>query len=121
MPNIKHLGEIKNAIIDYVNLGVEDNGILMLHIGLKYDGGGQAFGGYALDTYDDAKKRRVGTAYGTEFILRVIQTLRVYDLFKLKGTPVRVDASHNKVFGIGHLLEDKWFYPDDLTKEYFSN
>lgn len=116
--NIKHLGEIKNAIIDNVSLGIEDHGILTMHISVKYDGGGQGFGGYALDSYDREKKRRVGTAYGAEFILRIIDTLKVYDIFKLKGTPIRVDACDNKIYGIGHLLEDRWFYPDELTAEY---
>lgn len=111
-------GEIKNAIIQNVKFGIDGHGILRLSICLKYGDGGQCFGGHALDSYDKIKECRVGSAYGTEYILRVMNTLKVYDLFNLKGTPVRADASTSEIFGIGHFIEDKWFYPSDLLKEY---
>jgi len=85
---------------------------------VKYGDGGQRFGGHALDNYDKVRECRVGSAYGTEYILRIMKTLKVYDLFNLKGTPIRVDASTSEIFGIGHFIEDKWFYPSDLLKEY---
>lgn len=102
--------EIKNAIITGTNLGYESHGILTCMISLNYGGSGQGFGGYALDKWNG--KERNGTAYGTEFIRRIIKTVGVENWEDLKGKHVRVDASWGKVHGIGNIIEDKWFYPE---------
>ena len=41
--------EIKNVKIDDTMLGYENHGILTCILYMKWDGGGQGFGGYELD------------------------------------------------------------------------
>lgn len=105
---------IKNAVITNVMLGYEDHGILTLTVGLDYGGSCQHFGGYALDQWNESLKRRVGTAYGTEWIIRLLKTLEVESLQTLVGKSVRVEANHCHVAKIGHFLKDQWFDPSEL-------
>ena len=112
---------ISNALIETTMLGIEDHGILttMLHLDLQ-DGGCQGFGGYSLDDWDAAKNRRVGTAFGTEFILRTLDTVGVGSWKDLPGKNIRIKkeggfGSH--IVAIGHIMEDKWFDPKELAKE----
>jgi hypothetical protein len=109
--------EEKNARITGVSFGYEDHGILTCTVGLDYGGSGQSFGGYALDTYDKEKKKRIGTAFGTQFILEILRVLDIRTWEKLPGVVIRVRASHNKVHAIGHALKDQWFTPAALIRE----
>lgn len=113
--------ETKNATIESTHLGVEDHGIMTCYLHLKYHGSGQGFGGYALDRQNgerDTKSRRIGTAYGCEFIKRILETVGVDRWEKLPGKHIRVRADHSKVHGIGHIIEDQWFMPDEDLKEF---
>lgn len=115
--------ERKNAQIERVSFGKDDHGIMSLMLFLKYNGSGQGFGGYALDTWDESRKRRVGTAYGMEWIMRLMDTVGVTDFSDFVGLYVRVEADRNKVYRIGHFLEEKWFDPEvtDLKEFIESN
>ena len=116
--------EIINGRIEDTMLGVEDHGILTFFLYLKFDGSGQGFGGYTLDTYDKEKKRRVGHAFGTDCILQILDVLKVRKWEEVKGKYVRVkrDAGWGgKIRAIGHIVEDKWFNIADLAKEHFPN
>ncbi len=108
--------EIKNAVINSTMLGVEDHGILSCFIHLQYDGGGQGFGGYAMDSptrsANPKDERRVGTAWGMEFIRRVLDVVGVNNWEDLKGKHVRVKATFSKVESIGNIIKDKWFTPE---------
>jgi len=75
--------------IESVFFGKESHGILsfMIHIDLD-KGGGQGFGGFALDDYDKEKKRRVGCAAGGDLILQLLNLFNVNELDKIKGRPV---------------------------------
>jgi len=107
-----------NAKITTVMLGYEDHGIFTCVVGLQYDGAGQTFGGYCLDRWDEKEKRRIGTAYGLDWILQLLKTLEVRNIKELEGIPVRVEASMSKVHRIGHFLKDQWFDPEVLRKSY---
>lgn len=109
--------EVQNAKITSTSLGVEDHGIFTAWLTLDYGGGGQSFGGFALDTWDEARKKRIGSAYGMEFIARILETLEVATWEKLPGTVCRVRAQHTSVEEIGHFLKDKWFNPRALADE----
>ena len=109
--------EIQNAKITSTMLGVEDHGILSAWLNLDYGGSGQGFGGYALDVWDESRQKRIGQAYGAEFIRRILEVLEVTKWEKLPGTPCRVRASHSKVEAIGHYLKDQWFDPAALANE----
>lgn len=112
--------ELMNAKISGTMLGYEDHGILTCSIGLDYGNGGQSFGGYALDGHIKGAQSssrinsRYGSAYGMEFIRRILAVLEVDKWELLKGTSVRVYAEHCKVHKIGHFLKDQWFDPKEI-------
>ena len=96
--------EIKNAQIGSTSLDIER--VLTAWLHLDYEGSGQAFGGYCL-----------GGQWGCEFLKRVLETVGVERWEQLKGKYIRVDAAYDKVYRIGHILNDKWFDPvEDLKK-----
>ena len=75
----KQLAKIKSA-----GLEIKERGILNFWIIVDYeDGGSQGIGGIALDTYDEGKKKRVGTAYGCEVIRRLLLALGVNDFSEM--------------------------------------
>jgi hypothetical protein len=111
--------ETKNAKIKSTYLGIEDHGIFTAYLDLDYGGSGQGFGGMSLDgpPGDGGEGNRIGSAYGAEFIMRVLRTLEVGSWEKLPGTHCRALSSWGKVHSIGHILKDQWFNPEDLAKE----
>lgn len=108
--------EIKNAIIKSTHLGKEDHGIMSAMVTLDYGGAQQGFGGYCLDTYDEKKKKRVGTEYGMRFIMELMAAVGVEKWEDLPGTHVRVKAEYAHIHAIGHIIHDSWFSPEDLGK-----
>ena len=110
-------GVIENAQIESTQLGKEDHGIFTCMLHLSFGGTGQGFGGYCFDTWSESERKRVATIYGMKFIMALMETLEVTTWEGLKGVYCRADHSHSKVYGIGHLLKDKWFYPDTLLEE----
>lgn len=110
--------ETKNAKIVATSLGNEDHGIFTVSLTLEYGCGCQCFGGYAMDSYDKVKKRRTGTAYGMEFIMRVLEVAGVSSWEKIKGVHIRVEADRTKVYGIGHITKDIWLRPETDLKEF---
>lgn len=90
---------IKNAVIKSVYLGREDHGIPTCYITLDYGGVCQAFGGYDL------------RHYGINFIMGVLDALKVKSWEDLPGTHCRADSEHSKVTAIGHILGDTWYEP----------
>ena len=95
------MNEIKNAKIESTFLGYEDHGIFTCFIHLDYGGTSQQFGGYSI---------------GVKFLIAVLKTLEVESWENLKGQHIRVEATHDKVHKIGHLLKDKWFDPKELNR-----
>jgi len=74
------------ARVEDVSLEIEDHGILTCWLYLdKEEGFHQGFGGYSLDGYDETLKRRVGSAAGLDWILRLLQIFGVNKLEKIKG------------------------------------
>lgn len=109
--------ETKNAVIESTMLGIEDHGILTCFLYLNYGGSSQGFGGYSFDEYDKGKDKRVGVAWGMEFIRNVLETLEVESWEDLTGERCRVVSDSGKVYRIGHFLKDQWFDPDkDLSR-----
>lgn len=106
--------EIRNATIRSTMLGNEDHGIFTASVSLEFGGFTQSFGGYALDEYDGAAKRRVGTAYGLEFIKGLLAAVGAESWEKLPGKHVRVRSTGGTIDSIGHIINDKWFTPSEL-------
>lgn len=108
--------EIVNAKITRTSLSIEDHGILTVFIHLDYGGSSQGFGGYALDTYRADIKKRVGTAWGAEYIRRILEVLEVDTWEKLPGQIVRVERGvhlGDTISAIGHVLKEQWFDPKE--------
>lgn len=111
--------EIRNATIHSTMLGTS-HGMYVAYLDLNYGGAHQGFGGNILDdiTPDD-KYKRVGTAFGMEYIIQILETLEVDEWEKLPGTPCRAKVGPVKVYAIGHYLKDKWFEPEELRKKFY--
>lgn len=115
--------EFKNALITGTALGNEDHGIFTASLVLEYESGCQCFGGYAMDEHNGVRgagSRRRGTAYGMEFILRILDTVGADSWEKLKGKCIRVKATQSKVIAIGHITKDKWFNPEEDLKGFIA-
>jgi hypothetical protein len=99
--------ETKNAKIENTYLGYEGHGILTCYLALSYGGSGQSFGGYELKH----------PAYGINFIDKILKTIGVDSWEQLSGKMIRVKAERTGISAIGHIIEEKWFSPQDLEKE----
>jgi hypothetical protein len=101
--------EIENAVIERARLGIEDHGILTFLVSLKYQGGGQGFGGYSLEG-------RGGGNFCPAVIREILTTVGVEEWTDLVGKPVRADHDWSKVYRLGNFLEDRWCDPAELVK-----
>ena len=108
--------ERKNAVITSATISSADHGVLSAWVFLKFDCGEQGFGGYTLYLPKTYSHHRLESAAG-HFIWRVMEIAGVLKWEDLKGKTVRVDATHSKVYGIGHIIKDDWFYPEEDFKE----
>jgi hypothetical protein len=99
--------ETKNAKIKSTHLGLEGHNIFTCLLNLDYGGSCQGFGGHSLK-FDQ---------YGIEYLNRILKTIGVRSWEELPGKMIRVKADNCKVHAIGHIIEDRWFNPeDDLAK-----
>ena len=94
-----------NAKIDSTTLGFEDHGLLTCWLNLSQSGSAQGFGGWSI---------KVNAGFWIE---RILKTVGVESWDKLPGKHVRVDGDNNRIHGIGHIIEDRWFYPKKEIKE----
>ena len=119
------------AKVDSTFLGIEDHGLFIAMLTVTYGGGEfQGIGTHALDSYDAEKKKRIGTAYGADYIKRILQVCGVDQWEKLKGRTIYVlkeDGTTglgwggDKVLGIASLPTEGYyeFIFEDLRKEFF--
>lgn len=111
------------ALIDSAFLGVEDHGILTTMLGLDLDGGGHiGVGGYAMDSYDKQAGRRVGTAYGCDLILRLLEVVGVSQWADIRGRTVlalTTEATGHVVLGLASLRTDTVLILSEHAKTYF--
>ena len=82
----KQLAKVTSA-----SLSIQDRGVLTFWIFVDYEEGcSQGVGGVCLDTYDERKTRRVGTAGGLEVIRQILLAFKIDDLHELKGRRIWV-------------------------------
>lgn len=79
------------AKIRSAKLEIQEKGILTFYIDVKYENGWcQSLGGLVLDTWDEDKECRVGTAAGCELIRRLLLELQVNDFSEMKNKHIWV-------------------------------
>lgn len=113
--------EIVNAQITDTFLGIEDHGIFTFFIHTKSENGGQSYGGFSLDcpVHKDGKFiKRLGSAFGSEAILRILGVVGVDSWEKLKGKYIRLDRTWQHTYRIGNIIEDKWLDLKELANEF---
>jgi hypothetical protein len=80
------------AKVTSVRLGWEDHGIFTCMVDLDYGGSGQGAGGYALDEpRRDGEGEfigRFGTAFGMEWVIRLMRACGASDFSQIKGRTV---------------------------------
>jgi len=117
--------EIKNARITKTELGFNDIGIFTCTLDLDYGGSSQGFGQHCLASEHEKDKATYPFNYGANYIMRLLKAVGVDTWEQLKGTYVRVQREvgengkiiwDGKIVAIGHIVEDKWFNPNELLK-----
>ena len=102
--------EIKNAVIKSASLSF-DHGLLTAMVTVVYGNGtNQGFGGVVLYCPPSSQHHHVMSRAG-HFIGRCMQVAGVEAWDDIGGMAIRVDADDNKIHGIGHIIQDDWFYP----------
>ena len=105
---------IENVVIEGVMLGFEDHNIMTCMVHVKGNERNQGFGGYPLGKYDKLLERQVGTAYGMEWLMRLMNAIGAREFKEMKGMYVRIEADEYKIFQIGHIVKEQWFNPEEM-------
>jgi len=118
---------ILNAEISNVFFGKEDHGMFVFGLDLACPYNTiRHFGNYEVDAafFDDDNHYlgRTGTAFGMNLILNLLETIGVETYERLPGTMVRLkidrdNSNCEKIVAIGHIIEEKWFYPEVFWQE----
>lgn len=109
--------EQEAAILESVDLCIEDHGILALNVQFKGEGRGwgQGTGYIALDKWNEDTKARVGTAEGITYIRRLLELFDANRLSDLEGRRVFI---YRTGAGMGRILHA--FHPrDKQTPPFF--
>ena len=109
--------EIRNATIKSAEITNDDHGLLTAWLYLKYSGSGQGFGGLALYLPKDFKHHKIDNGFAGHFIWRCMEIADVSEWNQLPGKSIRVEAEHNKVHAIGHIIKEDWFNPSKDFKD----
>ena len=102
--------EIRNAVIKSVSIDDGDRGLLTAWLELDYGFSGQGFGGFSLYLPKSYSHHTIESVAG-HFIYRCMEIAGVNSWDKIKGKTIRADADFGGVYGIGHIVNDDWFYP----------
>lgn len=110
---------IENGKISDTMLGKEDHGIMTFYLFIEFEIGNCGFGGYSLDSYDQEKKKRIGTAAGMQAISEIMDCVGVSKWEDLKGSYIRCEHEGfgGKIIRIGNLIKNKWFSFDDFFRD----
>lgn len=102
---------VEKASIMKTQLGYEDHGLPTAYVTLVLSTGGvQAFGGLNLTSEDEMKK----------FVTGVLNAVGVSSWEQLPGRLVRVKHAGGplgNIIGIGHILKEKWYIPEEWLEE----
>ena len=106
--------QILNARIAGTFLGFDGNAIFG-NLQLHAQNLGVTFGGYVLHLPADSKATEERqTPWGMEYISAILRTVGVASWESLNGQALRIAVAGNQIIGIGNLIDDVWFYPNQL-------
>jgi hypothetical protein len=115
---VKELGKISS-----VSLGIEDDvGVFTASICFDFGGTSQCMSGWTLDTWDEKRKRRIGTAAGLDYIIRVLEAAGVGKWEDMVGNEVWVEHDWSHVYSLEapNYREHKGkFDTEEWKKEWF--
>jgi len=101
----------ENAVIQRAELIIDDHGILTVWVNLKYRNYNQHFGGYGLYLPKSFTHHSLESPAG-HFIFRLLDVAGVRSFSELEGKAIRVTRTGSRITGIGHIVDDNWFFPD---------
>ncbi len=108
--------EIKNAIIESVQITKEERNLLDAWLFLDYGGSAQGFGGYALYLPKSFKHFNIKSVAG-HFIFRCMEIAGVDKWSDMKGKSIRVKIDDGLIKAIGHIVKEDWFCPSEDFKD----
>lgn len=88
------------AVCKSATVGMQRECFLVVDMSIEGDGWGTGGPGICLDTYDDSKKKRIGTAYGCEFIRNVLEAMGVDSYDAIVNRPIDVIYSEPNAWGL---------------------
>ena len=101
-------------MIERASINDGDRGLLTASLQLDYGGTGQGFGGYAPYLPKAYSRHKLESCAG-HFIWRCMEIAGVASWDAITGKTVRVKldkpGSGGSILGIGHIVNDDWFYP----------
>lgn len=111
------IGKVKETY-----LGIEDHGLMTAVIDLDYGGSIQGAGMYRLDCWHEETQRSWGTAFGMEFIMRLLKAFGVRRWEELKGRTVYALVEDSLVVGIKPLPTEpgEIFMFKELRDDFFN-
>lgn len=111
--------QILNAQITGTSLGYEESIFTFRLILDLQDGGAACVGCYALDTYSEEKKDRIGSAYGMDVISAILKVVGVRKWEELKGKYIRVQSEGigTSITVIGNLMKNIWLDFETFEKD----
>ena len=103
--------KIENAKITKVDLSMADHGCLCAEIVLEGYGWGCVYGGFKIGSGYLGAKEFKGYEHGTEYIMRIMDTVGVSKYNQMANKYIRVATLGwgDTIKIIGNIVEDKWF------------
>ena len=109
-----------NAIITAASLSIGHYNSLSMDITVERpDGSFQGFGGYCLAKPDSEE---ITPDYTGTYILKMLKVTDCKDIESMVGKAVRISLDNDRIIGIGHIIKNIWFYPQQeferIKKEF---
>lgn len=98
--------------ITSTRLGVQEHGIMTAYLTVEWQKGGVGVGGFALASYDKDLDRHIGSAYGMDHVMRILDTVGVEKWEDLRGKQVIVlfgddGGWGSRSVGIAHITDER--------------
>lgn len=115
--------QCETATIERFTLQTEDHGFFIADVAFVGQSWGQSLPARGLDAYDETLGRRVGTAFGCDFVMEVVRRIGSPE----RAAGVRVVIFRKREFGFiegfARLLDDgsigEPFFPERLAQRHY--